>query len=212
MHIRNHPHTLPAIIHPSLNNNNNINGTGQIGLHKMSLLSPGTRDGEIQTLGITNSSMQYQCLRTHTRSILQTCNNYCQVLPHLHYSSYCLVLLHLPCHPFHKTRSSLRIHHDLPFLPAQPIPNLNHRPPLPLHNADFQNYPSYNINPISIQEVQLRSGRVLNKNQPKTKIASKVIIEEHEDETADNLSPEIPLQDVIIPKQKESESQPNTQP
>jgi len=50
----------------------------------------------------------------------------------------------------------------------------------------------------------------LNKNQPKTKIASKVIIEEHEDEPANNLSPEIPLQDVIIPKQKESESQPNT--
>jgi hypothetical protein len=97
-------------------------------------------------------------------------------------------------------------------LPAQPIPNPNHRPPLPLHNADFQNYPAYNINPISIQEVQLRSGRVLNKNQPKTKTASKVIIEEHEDEPADNLSPEIPLQDVIIPKQKESESQPNTQP
>jgi hypothetical protein len=47
-------------------------------------------------------------------------------------------------------------------LPAQPIPNLNHRPPLPLHNADFQNYPAYNINPVSIQEVQLRSGRILS--------------------------------------------------
>jgi hypothetical protein len=91
-------------------------------------------------------------------------------------------------------------------LPAQPIPNPNHRPPLPLHNTDFQNYPAYNINPISIQEVQLRSGRVLTKNQPKTKTTPKVIIEEHEDEPTDNLSTEIPLQDVIIPKQKESES------
>jgi hypothetical protein len=97
-------------------------------------------------------------------------------------------------------------------LPAQPIPNPNHRPPLPLHNVDFQNYPAYNINPISIQEVQLRSGRVLNKNQPKKKTAPKVIIEEHEDDPTDNLSTEIPLPDVIIPKQKESESQPNTQP
>jgi hypothetical protein len=97
-------------------------------------------------------------------------------------------------------------------LPAQPIPNPNHKPPLPLHNADFQNYPAYNINPISIQEIQLRSGRILNKNQPKTKTAPKVIIEEHEDEPVDNLSPEIPLQDVIIPKQKGSESQPSTQP
>jgi hypothetical protein len=84
--------------------------------------------------------------------------------------------------------------------PAQPIPNPNHRPPLPLHNADFQNYPAYNINPISIQEVQLRSGKILNKNQPITKTTPKVIIEEHEDEPADNLSNETPLQDVIIPK------------
>jgi hypothetical protein len=71
--------------------------------------------------------------------------------------------------------------------PAQPIPNLNHRPPLPLHNVDFQNYPAYNINPISIQEVQLRFGRVLNKNQPQKKTAPKVIIEEHEDDPTDNL-------------------------
>jgi hypothetical protein len=96
-------------------------------------------------------------------------------------------------------------------LPAQPIPNPNHRPPLPLHNANFQNYPAYNINPISIQEVQLRSGKILNKNQPITKIAPKVIIEEHEDEPTKNLSNETPLQDVIIPKQKESEPQHNTQ-
>jgi hypothetical protein len=91
-------------------------------------------------------------------------------------------------------------------MPTQPIPNPNHRPPLPLHNVDFQNYPAYNINPVSIQEVQLRSGRILNKNQPKTKTAPKVIIEEHEDEPTDNLSTEIPLPDVVIPKQKESES------
>jgi hypothetical protein len=52
----------------------------------------------------------------------------------------------------------------------------------------------------------------LNKRQPITKTTPKVIIEEHEDEPADNLSTEIPLQDVIIPKKKESESQPNTQP
>jgi hypothetical protein len=95
--------------------------------------------------------------------------------------------------------------------PAQPIPNPNHRPPLPLHNVDFQNYPAYNINPVSIQEVQLRSGNFLNKRQPITKTTPKVIIEEHEDEPADDLSTEIPLQDVIIPKQKQSESQLSTQ-
>jgi hypothetical protein len=87
-------------------------------------------------------------------------------------------------------------------LPTQPIPNPNHRPPLPLHNVDIQNYPAYNINPISIQEVQLRSGKILNKIQPITKTTPKVIIEEHEDEPTDNLSNETPLKDVIIPKQK----------
>jgi hypothetical protein len=94
---------------------------------------------------------------------------------------------------------------------AQPVPNPNHRPPLPLHNVDFQNYPAYNINPISIQEVQLRSRKILNKIQPITKTTPKVIIEEHEDETTNNLSNETPLKDVIIPKHKESESQHNTQ-
>jgi hypothetical protein len=58
-------------------------------------------------------------------------------------------------------------------LPAQPIPNPNHRPPLPLHNADFQNYPAYNINPVSIQEVQLRSGRILNKRSAHNKNSTK---------------------------------------
>jgi len=107
IHIKNHPHNLPAIIHPSPNNN--IHGTGQTGLHKIPLLNLGTRDGGIQTLEVTNSSMQYQCPRTHTRSILQTCNNYF------------LVLLHLRYHPFHKTLSSLRIHHVLPFWPLNPF-------------------------------------------------------------------------------------------
>ena len=83
---------------------------------------------------------------------------------------------------------------------AQPIPNPNHRPPLPLHNVDFQNYLAYNINPVSIEEAQLRSGKFLNKRQPITKTTPKVIIEEHEDEPTDSLSDETPLKDVIIPK------------
>jgi len=49
--------------------------------------------------------------------------------------------------------------------PTQRIPNPNNRPPLPLHNADFKNYPAYTINPISIQEIQPRSGKTLNKTQ-----------------------------------------------
>jgi hypothetical protein len=72
-------------------------------------------------------------------------------------------------------------------LPAQPIPNPNHRPPLPFHNDDFQNYPAYTINPIYIQEIQLRSGKTLNKTHPVTRTTPKVIIQEHEEEPIDDL-------------------------
>jgi hypothetical protein len=91
-------------------------------------------------------------------------------------------------------------------LPTQPIPNPNNRPPLPLHSADFQNFPAYTINPISIQEIQLRSGKTLNKTQPVTRTTTKVIIQEHEEEPVDDLSNGVSLKDVIIPKNKVSKS------
>jgi hypothetical protein len=107
--IKNHPHNLPATIHPSLNNNN-IHGTGQIGLHKMFLLNLGTRDGETRILEITNNNnMQYQFSRIHVLSILQT------------YISYCLDLLHLLYHPFNKLLNSFIIHLVPPFFPLNPF-------------------------------------------------------------------------------------------
>jgi hypothetical protein len=96
-------------------------------------------------------------------------------------------------------------------LPSQTIPNPNNRPPLPLHNVDFQNFPAYTINPISIQEIQLRSGKTLNKTQPVKRTAPKVIIQEHKEEPVDDLSNGVSLKDVIIPKNKVSESQQNIQ-
>jgi hypothetical protein len=111
IHTKRHPHNIPDIIHPSLNNN--IHGTGQIRLCKMSLLNLGTRDGEILILETTNSNMQYQCPGIHARSILPTCINYCLVLFHLHY------------HPFNRPLSSLRIHLVLPFCPLNPFQILN---------------------------------------------------------------------------------------
>jgi hypothetical protein len=95
--------------------------------------------------------------------------------------------------------------------PTQPIPNPNHIPPLPLHNDDFQNYPAYTINPISIQAIQLRSGKTLNNTQPVTRTTPKVIIQEHEEETIDYLSNGASLKYVIIPKHKVSKSQCNIQ-
>jgi hypothetical protein len=96
-------------------------------------------------------------------------------------------------------------------LPAQPIPNPNNRPPLPLNSVDFQKFPDYTINPISIQEIQLRSGKTLNKTQPVTRTTPKVIIQEHEEEPIDDLSNGVYLKDVIIPKNKVFESQHNIQ-
>ena len=47
--------------------------------------------------------------------------------------------------------------------PAQPIPNPNNRPSQPLHNAKIQMAPTYVIHSAPIQEIQLRSGKTLNK-------------------------------------------------
>jgi len=52
----------------------------------------------------------------------------------------------------------------------------------------------------------LRSGKTLNKTQPIKRTTPKVIIQEHEEEPADDLSNEVSLKDVIIPKNKASES------
>ena len=91
-------------------------------------------------------------------------------------------------------------------LPAKPIPNPNNRPPLPLHNADFQNFPAYAITPIPVKEIQLGSRRTLQTNQPIKRKPPVVVIQEEGDDTAVDLSTEVPLPDVIIPKNKEENS------
>ena len=49
---------------------------------------------------------------------------------------------------------------------AQPIPNPNNRPSKPLHNDEIQMAPTYVIHSAPIQEIQLRSGKTLNKTPP----------------------------------------------
>jgi hypothetical protein len=46
---------------------------------------------------------------------------------------------------------------------AQPIPNMNNRPTQPVQNIEVQTFPSYVITPTSLNEIQLRYGKVLNK-------------------------------------------------
>jgi hypothetical protein len=47
--------------------------------------------------------------------------------------------------------------------PAQPIPNSNNRPTQPVQNIEVQTFPTYVITPTSLNEIRLRSGKVLNK-------------------------------------------------
>ena len=42
-------------------------------------------------------------------------------------------------------------------MPAQPIPNPNHRPNPPLGNLEMQYFPAYVNSPIPISEIQLKN-------------------------------------------------------
>jgi hypothetical protein len=51
-------------------------------------------------------------------------------------------------------------------LPAQPVSNPNNKPPQPLNNVEMQAFPAYVITPIPLQEIQLRSGKFLDRQRP----------------------------------------------
>jgi hypothetical protein len=51
-------------------------------------------------------------------------------------------------------------------LPAQPVSNPNKKPPQPLHNVEMQAFSTYVITPIPLQDIQLRSGKVLDRQRP----------------------------------------------
>jgi hypothetical protein len=56
--------------------------------------------------------------------------------------------------------------------------NPNNKPPQPLNNVEMQAFSTYVITPIPLQEIQLRSAKVLERQRP-----SIVIQEEEEKET-----------------------------
>jgi len=63
-------------------------------------------------------------------------------------------------------------------LPAQLVPNPNNKPTQPLHNVEMQTFLTYFISHVQLHEIQLRSGKVLDRHRP-----SVVIQEEEEYET-----------------------------
>jgi hypothetical protein len=76
--------------------------------------------------------------------------------------------------------------------------NPNNKPPQPLHNVEIQAFPTYVITLVPLQEIQLRSGKVLDRKRP-----SVVIQEEEEEETTKQPTNDTRWEDVIIPKNQE---------
>jgi hypothetical protein len=86
---------------------------------------------------------------------------------------------------------------DLPWttpIPAQPIPNQNNRPTQPVQNIEVHTFPTYVINPTSLNEIQLRSGKVLNKPNSKVVIQEEEQLNNQPDEEKDT-----PVQEEIPP-------------
>jgi hypothetical protein len=82
-------------------------------------------------------------------------------------------------------------------LPTQPVPNSNNNPPQPLHNVEMQAFPTYVITHVPLREIQLRSGRVMERQRPS------VIIQEEEEETTKQPTDDTRWEDVIISKNQE---------
>jgi hypothetical protein len=83
-------------------------------------------------------------------------------------------------------------------LSAQPVLNPNNKPPQPLNNVDMQAFLTYVITPVPLQEIQLRSRKVLDRKRP-----SVVIHEEEEEEITKQPMDDTRWEDVIILKNQE---------
>jgi hypothetical protein len=80
---------------------------------------------------------------------------------------------------------------------AQPVSNPNNNPTQPLNNVEMQAFPTYVITPVPLQEIQLRSKKVLDRQRPS------VVIKEEEEETTQQPMEDTRWEDVIIPKNQE---------
>jgi hypothetical protein len=81
---------------------------------------------------------------------------------------------------------------------VEPVPNPNNRPTQPLHNVEMQAFPTYVITHVPLQEIQLGSGKFLDRQRP-----SVIISEEEEEETPKKPTDDTRWEDVIIPKDQE---------
>jgi hypothetical protein len=89
-------------------------------------------------------------------------------------------------------------------LPSQPLPNPNNKNPQNAYMMEGQQFPTYMIVPLN--DVQLRSGRILEK--PSIDVQQQSISEE--ESLKANKGSEASLQNPNIQKEKEKESTPTT--
>jgi hypothetical protein len=78
--------------------------------------------------------------------------------------------------------------------------NPNNKPPQPLHNVEMQAFPTYVITLVPLQEIQLRSRKVLERQRPSVVIQEE---EEEEEETTKQPMDETRWEDVTILKNQE---------
>ena len=76
--------------------------------------------------------------------------------------------------------------------------NPNNNPPQPLNNVEMHAFSTYVITLVPLQEIQIRSGKVLESQRPLV-----VIQEEEEEETTKQPTDDTRWEDVIIPKNQE---------
>jgi hypothetical protein len=76
--------------------------------------------------------------------------------------------------------------------------NPNNNPPQPLHNVEMQAFSTYVITSVPLQEIQLRSEKVMERQRP-----SVVIQKEEEEETTKQPTDDTRWEDVIISKNQE---------
>jgi hypothetical protein len=58
-------------------------------------------------------------------------------------------------------------------IPAQPMSNPNNKPPQPLYNVEMKSFPTYVSTPVPLQEIKLRSGKVMYRQRPSVVIQEK---------------------------------------
>jgi len=90
-------------------------------------------------------------------------------------------------------------------VPTQPLPNPNNKNPQNAYMVEGQKFPTYMITPLDLNDFQLRSGRILEKDKPSIVIQEQNISEE--DSLKVNKSFEgVSLQNQNIEKEKQKES------